>query len=76
MTDLQASLGLHQLARIEENLAAARGDLGRYDAAFAGLPVTYARARGAGHAPRPPPLHACSWTSPTSGVGRDACSTR
>ena len=39
MTDLQASLGLHQLARIEENSKRRLAIWQRYAAAFAGLPV-------------------------------------
>jgi dTDP-4-amino-4,6-dideoxygalactose transaminase len=39
MTDIQAALGLHQLARIEENLARRERIWRRYDEAFAGLPV-------------------------------------
>ena len=39
MTDLQAALGLHQLARVEENLVRRRTIWSRYDAAFAELPV-------------------------------------
>jgi dTDP-4-amino-4,6-dideoxygalactose transaminase len=39
MTDLQASLGLHQLARIEAGLRRRREIWARYDDAFADLPV-------------------------------------
>jgi dTDP-4-amino-4,6-dideoxygalactose transaminase len=39
MTDLQASLAIHQLARVEENLARREEIWRGYDAAFAGLPV-------------------------------------
>jgi len=39
MTDLQASLGLGQLARVEENLVRREAIWRRYDAAFADLPV-------------------------------------
>lgn len=39
MTDLQASLGIHQLARIERWLARREEVWRRYDAAFKGLPV-------------------------------------
>jgi dTDP-4-amino-4,6-dideoxygalactose transaminase len=39
MTDLQAALGIHQLARVEQNLVRRREIWARYDAAFAGLPV-------------------------------------
>jgi dTDP-4-amino-4,6-dideoxygalactose transaminase len=40
MTDLQAALGLHQLARVEENLQRREAIWRRYDEAFAGLPLT------------------------------------
>jgi dTDP-4-amino-4,6-dideoxygalactose transaminase len=39
MTDLQAALGLHQLARVEENLSRRRTIWAEYDHAFADLPV-------------------------------------
>ena len=39
MTDLQASLGIHQLARIEENLVRREEIWRRYDEAFADLPL-------------------------------------
>jgi dTDP-4-amino-4,6-dideoxygalactose transaminase len=39
MMDLQAALGLHQLARVEGNLARRNEIWARYDAAFADLPV-------------------------------------
>lgn len=39
LTDLQAALGIHQLARIEENLARREAIWRRYDEAFADLPV-------------------------------------
>ena len=39
MTDLQAALGIHQLARIERCLEPRREIWHRYDEAFAGLPV-------------------------------------
>jgi dTDP-4-amino-4,6-dideoxygalactose transaminase len=39
MTDLQASLGLHQLARIETNLRRREAIWRRYDEAFADLPL-------------------------------------
>lgn len=39
MMDLQAALGLHQLARVEQNLVRRRQIWERYDNAFAGLPV-------------------------------------
>jgi dTDP-4-amino-4,6-dideoxygalactose transaminase len=37
MTDLQAALGIHQLARVEENLVRREAIWRRYDQAFAGL---------------------------------------
>jgi dTDP-4-amino-4,6-dideoxygalactose transaminase len=40
MMDLQAAIGIHQLARVEENLAKREEQWGRYDDAFADLPVT------------------------------------
>jgi dTDP-4-amino-4,6-dideoxygalactose transaminase len=40
MTDIQASLGLHQLARIEESSVGRRRIWARYNEAFASLPVT------------------------------------
>lgn len=40
MTDIQASLGLHQLARVEENRARRAEIWARYDEALADLPVT------------------------------------
>ena len=39
LTDMQAALGLHQLARVEQNLLRRSEIWKRYDAAFAGLPV-------------------------------------
>ena len=39
LTDVQASLGLHQLRRVEENLVRRRDIWMRYDDAFADLPV-------------------------------------
>jgi dTDP-4-amino-4,6-dideoxygalactose transaminase len=38
MADLQAALGIHQLARVEENLAVRQRHWRRYDEAFADLP--------------------------------------
>lgn len=38
LTDLQASLGLHQLARVEDNLAVREQHWSAYDRAFAGVP--------------------------------------
>ncbi len=40
MMDLQASIGLHQLARVEENWERRRAIWRRYDEAFADLPLT------------------------------------
>lgn len=40
MTDIQASLGLHQLARVEANLVRRNQIWARYDEAFADLPLT------------------------------------
>jgi dTDP-4-amino-4,6-dideoxygalactose transaminase len=39
MTDMQAALGIHQLARVEANLARRRAIWERYDEAFADLPL-------------------------------------
>src|SRR4051812_18449810 len=39
MTDLQAALGLHQLARVEDNWVKRRRVWGRYQEAFAELPL-------------------------------------
>jgi dTDP-4-amino-4,6-dideoxygalactose transaminase len=39
MTDLQAALGIHQLARVEQNLLRRQEIWARYDAAFADLPA-------------------------------------
>jgi len=39
MTDLQAALGIHQLARVEQNLARRQAIWARYDAAFADMPI-------------------------------------
>lgn len=39
MMDIQAALGIHQLARVEESLARRNEIWARYDAAFAGLPI-------------------------------------
>jgi dTDP-4-amino-4,6-dideoxygalactose transaminase len=39
MMDLQAALGIHQLARVEDNLARRNAIWARYDEAFADLPV-------------------------------------
>lgn len=52
MTDLQAALGIHQLARVEQNLLRRQEIWARYDAAFADLPVFLPapEARGTRHA--------------------------
>lgn len=46
MTDVQASMGIHQLRRVEENLAIRESIWRKYDEAFRSLPVTL---------PLPPP---------------------
>ena len=47
-TDMQAALGIHQLARLDKNHSR-RGEIwSRYDAAFAGLPVQRAAPRDPG----------------------------
>lgn len=71
MTDLQAALGIHQLARIERGLERRREIWGRYDEAFARLPVAL-----------PPPaasdtiharhLYTLCVDSARSGLARDA----
>jgi dTDP-4-amino-4,6-dideoxygalactose transaminase len=48
MTDLQASLGIHQLRRVEENLVLRRDLWAYYDDAFADLPVFPVPAEEAG----------------------------
>ncbi|MFK2900942.1 DegT/DnrJ/EryC1/StrS aminotransferase family protein [Dyella jejuensis] len=40
MTDLQAAIGLHQLARVEKNWLRRQAIWQRYDEAFANLPIT------------------------------------
>lgn len=52
MTDLQAALGIHQLARVEHNLARREAIWRRYDEAFADLPLELppAEAPGTRHA--------------------------
>ena len=39
MTDLQAALGIHQLARVEQNLVRRQAIWARYDTAFADMPI-------------------------------------
>jgi dTDP-4-amino-4,6-dideoxygalactose transaminase len=48
MTDLQAALGIHQLARIERNWKRRDEIWARYDEAFAGLPLERPAATGPG----------------------------
>ena len=50
--DLQAALGIHQLARVEENLRRRQQLWARYDAAFSDLPVVLPapEAKGTRHA--------------------------
>jgi dTDP-4-amino-4,6-dideoxygalactose transaminase len=48
MMDLQAALGLHQLARLEENLARREAVWARYDEALAGLPLVLPAPPGPG----------------------------
>jgi len=50
MIDLQAALGLHQLARVEDSLRRRQAIWACYDEAFAALPVLQACARDTGHA--------------------------
>ena len=48
MTDLQAAIGIHQLARVELNLARREAIWRRYDQAFADLPLQLPPAAAAG----------------------------
>ena len=48
MTDIQASLGIHQLARVEERLLRREAIWARYDEAFADLPLKTPAAPDAG----------------------------
>jgi len=48
MTDIQAALGVHQLARVELNLVRRQEIWARYDAAFADLPVFLPAPEAAG----------------------------
>lgn len=71
MMDLQAAIGIHQLARVEAGWQRRREIWARYDAAFAPLPVTR---------PAPPEpwvrhayhLYTLLVNSDTCGIGRDA----
>jgi dTDP-4-amino-4,6-dideoxygalactose transaminase len=69
MTDLQASFGLHQLRRIEKNLARREALWERYDRALAGQPLLLPAPPAAGtrHARH---LYAIRTTA-ASGLGRD-----
>ena len=70
MTDIQASLGLHQLKRVEKNLRRRVEIWNRYDAAFRGLPLVTPAP------PEPGTLHARHLYTvlvdgQTAGLGRD-----
>ena len=57
MMDIQAALGLHQLARIEAHLRAAQRHLAALRGRACGHAAAAARAGPVRHAPRPPSLH-------------------
>ena len=58
MMDLQAAIGLHQLARVEAQLGASPSHLGRYQAALRRQrPPTRRRSRPPDDAARLPPVH-------------------
>ncbi len=71
MTDMQAALGIHQLARIEDYGRRRREIWGRYDAAFAALPAERParEAPGTAHARH---LYTLLVDIERLGVGRDA----
>ncbi len=57
MMDLQAAIGIHQLARVEQNWQRRREIWKRYSEAFAELPDRSAGRAGAEHPPRLSPVH-------------------
>jgi dTDP-4-amino-4,6-dideoxygalactose transaminase len=71
MTDLQASLGLAQLARIDASLERRREIWARYDAAFAPLPVELPPAPDPAHGRHSRHLYSPLVDSERSGVDRD-----
>ena len=70
MTDIQASLGLHQLHRVGDNLARREAIWARYDEAFADLPLATPPAPAAGeiHARH---LYTVMVDEGEVGIGRD-----
>ncbi len=75
MTDLQAALGLHQLARVEQNLLRREEIWHRYDEAFADLPVFLRPPPGPGTG-MPVTCTRCYSTSNGSGSTRDEIHAR
>ena len=76
MTDLQAALGIHQLARVEENLRRRRGDL---EALRRGVRRPAGRRRRRRRSPTPATLATstrCCYGSRTSASTATACSRR
>ncbi|HMC68673.1 MAG TPA: DegT/DnrJ/EryC1/StrS family aminotransferase, partial [Mycobacteriales bacterium] len=75
LTDLQASLGIHQLARVEQSWPRRAAIWRRYDEAFAALPVTRPApvAPGTRHALH---LYTLLLDERVAGVGRDEFVTR
>jgi dTDP-4-amino-4,6-dideoxygalactose transaminase len=70
MMDLQAAIGIHQLARVEQNWKRRRELWQRYDEAFAGLPIGLPAAPEAGtrHGYH---LYTVMIDAARSGIGRD-----
>ena len=71
MTDMQAAIGIHQLARVEANLARREAVWAAYDEAFADLPLTLPASpeEGTRHARH---LYTVLVDEAVAGVGRDA----
>ena len=65
MTDLQAALGLRQLARVERNLERRDAIWARYDAAFADLPTSIPAPSSSRHATCTSSLHALARPRPS-----------
>ena len=57
MMDIQAAIGIHQLARVEQNFIRRCEIWDRYQEAFGPLPVGCPAPERAGHPPRTAPLH-------------------
>ncbi len=70
LTDMHASLGIHQLKRVEENWLTRRKQWGLYDEAFAGLPIGLPAPIGPGerHAYH---LYTILVDEPKAGIARD-----